>query len=189
MITLTSITQLTLLNVSRIAVDRYFNTRPGAGEAQVANQQQQQQHDNEYEQQQQQQYEQQQQQQQAEEEQQAMEQETFEFNHPLMVAVFSGENVEVAEQQYIAELMETEDFLDLPDQVKTEVMDDLAQELSQRLIDAETEAQSCSTEVEFQKCIAGAIEGFDAMAKLVAEHVQSLKGELHNNGMGGGGGE
>ena len=96
-----------------------------------------------------------------------------------MVAVFSGENVETAELSYINNLMDSAAFDNLPPQVKSEVRDDLAQELSQRLIDAETEAQECTSEVDFQRTIAGAIEGFDGMARLVSEHVQGLKSELN----------
>ena len=153
----------------RIAVERYFATRPGANDPppappQPTNTPMQQQ--------------QQQQVPEPEPEPEPVE-ETFEYDHPLMTAVFSGEKVETAEAAYIDNLMNSSDFRDLPEQVRIEVQDDLAQELSQRLIDAETEAQECTTEVEFQRTIAGAIDGFDAMARLVAEHVQGLKAELN----------
>ncbi len=100
----------------------------------------------------------------------------LEFDHPLMIAVFSGQSVETSEAEYIASLMESEDFMGLPDEVRAEVQEDLSQELNTRLMEAETAAQNASNEREFQLTIANAIQGFDAMAKLVAEHVQTLKG-------------
>jgi len=109
------------------------------------------------------------------EEEEEEEEEPFVFEHPLMDAVFSGEAVESAEDEYIQSLMGSTDFDGLPDDVKKEVADDLAQELSQRLLDAETNAANATSEREFQMTIAQAIQGFDAMAMLVAEHVQTLK--------------
>jgi hypothetical protein len=101
--------------------------------------------------------------------------EPFTFDNPLFNAVSSGQMVEEAEGMYIDNLMSSQDFEGLPDEVLNEVRDDLALELSNRLLAAENAGATASSENEFMQGIAHAIQGFDAMAKLVAEHVQSLK--------------
>jgi hypothetical protein len=112
--------------------------------------------------------------------------EPFEFDHPLMTAVFSGESVETAEANYIDELLASAAFANLPAEVAEEVSNDLAGELSQRLLDAEGQAANAKSEREFQMTIAEAIQSFDAMAKLVAEHVQTMN--INNSFKGGEGG-
>ncbi|GMH80600.1 hypothetical protein TrST_g631 [Triparma strigata] len=98
-------------------------------------------------------------------------------NHPMVEALISGQSVESAEADYIDKLMVSDDFTGLPEEVRREVEEDLAQELHQRIEDAESKGGAAQTEEEFKTCLTEAMEGFDAMAKLVAEHVNSLKSQ------------
>jgi len=102
---------------------------------------------------------------------------TVEYEHPLLRAIFTGQSVEAAEAAYIEEVTSGSNFSGLPEEVMKEVMNDLSDELTQRLSEAEQEGTASATsEREFQDIIAQAVYGFDSMAKLVAEHVKTLKG-------------
>ena len=102
--------------------------------------------------------------------------EAFTFDHPLFNKIISGQSVESAEAEYLELILASPDFQNLPSEVLKEVQDDLTQELSQRIMQAEKDgSEKAETEVDFHKMIADAIEGFDTMTALVSEHVKQLK--------------
>jgi len=83
-------------------------------------------------------------------------------------------DVETAEKEYIERLMASDAFSNLPAEVLDEVRSDLNTELSQRITHAEEVGAEYTKESDFLREIGGAIEGFDAMAQLVLEHVQAM---------------
>ena len=100
----------------------------------------------------------------------------FSYDHPLYNKIISGQSVESAEAEYLESIMGRDDFQGLHEEVLNEVRDDLTQELSQRIMQAEKDgSEKAETEAEFHEMIANAIKGFDTMTALVSEHVKQLK--------------
>mmetsp|Transcript_20126 Transcript_20126/g.42131 ORF Transcript_20126/g.42131 Transcript_20126/m.42131 type:complete len:483 (-) Transcript_20126:84-1532(-) len=109
-------------------------------------------------------------------EQPAEEEPTVDYDHPLLKAIFSGQSVETAEAEYVDEVVARPDFADLTSEVLVVVKEDLCEELTQRLHEAEKWGTvNAKSEREFQDTIANAVYEFDGMAKLVAEHAKGLQ--------------
>ena len=108
-------------------------------------------------------------------EQESAEEPTVEYDHPLLQAIFSGQSVETAEADYVDEVIQGPDFGDLSADVLMVVKDDLCEELTQRIHEAEQwGTKNATSERQFQDAIAEAVYKFDGMAKLVAEHAKGL---------------